>query len=286
MALRALAPVPAGCLARMALRTAAPAKRGLASSSSRPKTQLCRRPAVAAAAAAAACGGSRASRPFRRPAATAARCADSNGEAGGATALFHFLRQNHRSWARRAPELPPELAKDLRAHLDRLTAKDLGLSPADVANIPGRSGIGYTEVHNGRDLTLCVFMLQAGRSLPLHDHPGMHVFGKLLFGKMRALSLDLDEGQAGLARLHSEEVHTGPTTYSLGPNDGNLHELEALENCAFFDVLTPPYDPWAGRDCSYFQKQPAEAPGRFFLRPVRMFVDMAFMPYRGPPCGL
>ena len=39
-------------------------------------------------------------------------------------------------------------------------------------------------------------------------------------------------------------------TYWLGPEAGNVHYLEALEDCCFFDVVSPPYSPQEGRDCT------------------------------------
>lgn len=36
------------------------------------------------------------------------------------------------------------------------------------------------------------------------------------------------------------------------PEEGNLHEFTALESCAIFDVLLPPYNPQDGRHCQYY----------------------------------
>jgi hypothetical protein len=35
------------------------------------------------------------------------------------------------------------------------------------------------------DFTLGIFTIPAGRSIPLHDHPGMTVISRLLFGSLR-----------------------------------------------------------------------------------------------------
>merc|ERR1719367_600064 len=135
-------------------------------------------------------------------------------------------------------ELPPALAAAVRSHLDQIHGHDLAVSPRDVAAL--HADIGYQEVYSGPDLTLCIFLLRAGARLPLHDHPGMHVYGRLLFGRMRVQSFDFDApSQSPRARfsatLHSDAVlGPTPTTYQLGPQEGNLHELEALEDSAFF----------------------------------------------------
>jgi len=89
--------------------------------------------------------------------------------------------------------------------------------------------------------------------MPLHDHPGMHVYGRLLFGRLAVRNYDPQENQTGdirKARLQKAEcLGPEPTTYSLGPDDGNLHEMCAGEDCAFLDIITPPYDPEQDRDC-------------------------------------
>lgn len=135
-----------------------------------------------------------------------------------------------------------------------LSPSDLGISREDCAMITNRSGIGYQEVYSGPDMTLCIFLLRAGACIPLHDHPEMHVCSRLLFGRLRVVSFDFE---GSLARFHSDKVvGPDPVTYSLGPHDGNLHELEALDDCAFFDVLTPPYGD--GRDCNFYRRGPAQ----------------------------
>merc|ERR1712232_741163 len=68
---------------------------------------------------------------------------------------------------------------------------DLGVDPSDVTRM--RAKVCYQEVYAGPSMTMCVFLLRAGGVIPLHDHPGMHVFGRLLFGRMRSISLDLEE---------------------------------------------------------------------------------------------
>lgn len=108
-------------------------------------------------------------------------------------------------------------------------------------------------------MTVCIFLLRAGAWIPLHDHPGMNVFGRLLFGRMRVTSFDLlhpARGQDGAApaRCRGDKIMgPEPVTYGLGPEEGNLHELQAIEHCAFFDILSPPYDPHSGRDCTYYR---------------------------------
>jgi hypothetical protein len=55
------------------------------------------------------------------------------------------------------------------------------------------------------------------------------------------------------------------------PAGGNIHSFTALSPCAVLDVLTPPYAPAAGRDCTYYREvfPPAllDAAGRPLMLP-------------------
>lgn len=217
-------------------------------------------------------------------------------------ALFQLLKQERRVLESCAPGQPPEgLANALRARLDEVQAEDLGVGRESASLITNTSGVGYQEVYSGPEMTVCIFLLRAGGRMPLHDHPEMHVFGRLLFGRLRVVSLDLEpagggfgpgggappRGQPGTlwATLYSDTV-LGPTpvTYSLSPTEGNLHEMEALEDCAFLDIVTPPYDPHAGRDCTWYKRASEPDPsGRLALAPAwpRDF-STELQDYRGP----
>ncbi|CAE6929013.1 unnamed protein product [Symbiodinium sp. CCMP2592] len=147
------------------------------------------------------------------------------------------------------------------------------------------SGVAYQEIYAGADMTICIFLLRAGAQIPAHDHPGMHVFGRLLFGRMRVRSYDfIDGGESGVggsdeprrAHYYGEEVlGPAPVTYGLGPEEGNIHQIEAVDDCAFFDILTPPYNPCGGRNCNYFEvsvdshrSDSRSAGSGYFLKPV------------------
>jgi cysteamine dioxygenase len=41
-------------------------------------------------------------------------------------------------------------------------------------------------------------------------------------------------------------------TFCLRPNFANVHSFEAVGDCAVLDLLMPPYNDDAGRDCHYF----------------------------------
>jgi len=179
-------------------------------------------------------------------------------EPRGASAkrLFEFLRCSKVRLGTEPAELPQGFATELCECLEHVCAEDVGVGWSTIAELPSEAGVGYSGVHCGRELTVCVFVMRKGSKIPLHDHPGMWVFGRLLLGKLRVRSFDPD-GQLRTAPLPAQlradlVLGPSPTTFSLGPEEGNLHELEAVEDCAFLDVLTPSYDPQHERDCTYF----------------------------------
>jgi cysteamine dioxygenase len=235
------------------------------------------------------------------------------------TDLFRLLRRERFNFPNLQLQHPTQpLVETLRAALDRIEAADLCVGADRAERLRGRSGVGYQEIFSGPDMTVCVFILRAGTVIPLHNHPDMHVFGRLLFGRMRVLSYDPDEpdishsngvqsetpgrdppslerqsDDSSLLRfppgsrhasLRSDEVlGPDPVTYGLSPEEGNVHEIHALENCAFFDVLTPPYNIMAGRDCTYFVRQEEDADGRCILVPTPMpHFGTESVAYRGP----
>lgn len=218
-----------------------------------------------------------------------------------AVALFRFLRPLRASLGnlrdQSAQCFPWELGASLQRQLSALRTEDLGIDRLScmAALRDARSmGVGYQEVYSCPEMTVCIFVMRAGASIPMHDHPGMQVFGRLLFGRMKVLSADIDVNSLSpkssecvaprqRAILRGESVlGPAPVTYSLGPRSGNLHELHAIDDCAFLDVITPPYDEHAGRDCSYFRlERCGDSPG-YVLVPTTVDFFVTTLPYRGP----
>ena len=136
-----------------------------------------------------------------------------------------------------------------------------------------------------------VFVFPPNSRIPLHDHPGMCVLSRVLYGDLRRESLDLARDQ--LSEEPPEEKHTSwfPWTRSrlaskrarnpsrrpkgaklayrkrvdrlqapgctmLFPYEGNLHEFVAgPDGAAVLDVLLPPYDHDHHRDCTFYTIQ-------------------------------
>mmetsp|Transcript_35769 Transcript_35769/g.78080 ORF Transcript_35769/g.78080 Transcript_35769/m.78080 type:complete len:247 (+) Transcript_35769:180-920(+) len=182
-----------------------------------------------------------------------------------------------------------EALSEVRAVLDTLTAKDLNMevpqeeprgfgffgirnvlagpsnlfSPsARLTNSSPSPSIKYLHIHECENFTIAVFCLPTSAVIPLHDHPGMVVMSKLLYGSMHIRSFDWQGekpqgvGAQGRARLIHDQVHGGPAEpLTLFPaSGGNIHAFTSISHCAVLDVLAPPYKPNEGRDCQYYSE--------------------------------
>lgn len=128
--------------------------------------------------------------------------------------------------------------------------------------------ITRTTIYKCKNFSVVVFLLPPGATIPLHNHPGMTVFSKLLLGSLRVTSYDWAEadhppvGGGGdrpllrLAKLVLDADLSAPCdALVLFPESGgNMHRFAAATACAVLDVLGPPYS--GDRDCTYYQDLP------------------------------
>ena len=150
-----------------------------------------------------------------------------------------------------AAELAATPPNALAARMARLRWSDFGL---DLGSQLPRRSWASRKLHFDRDCEIGLFFLPCGQRIPLHDHPHIHVWMRVLCGRLRATSFTW-QGPP-LARRSGDAVlgETSPV-WAVLPEHDNLHELEALEDVAFLDVLRPPYID--GRVCTYYQNTPA-----------------------------
>ncbi|KAJ7567150.1 hypothetical protein O6H91_02G133700 [Diphasiastrum complanatum] len=110
-----------------------------------------------------------------------------------------------------------------------------------------------------------IFCLPTSAAIPLHNHPGMTVFSRLLYGSMHVRSYDWvnpfselsgDASTPRLAKLVADHVLTAPCESAVlfPASGGNIHAFTALTPCAVLDVLTPPYSPIDARHCIYYRE--------------------------------
>ncbi|XVE56724.1 hypothetical protein DITRI_Ditri04bG0034000 [Diplodiscus trichospermus] len=134
--------------------------------------------------------------------------------------------------------------------------------------------ITYLDIHECDSFTMCIFCFPTSSVIPLHDHPGMTVFSKALYGSMHVKAYDWVEPacvkesrepgcpqgspQVRLAQLVVDKVLTAPCETSIlyPKSGGNLHCFTAVTPCAVLDVLAPPYREDLGRKCTYYIDYP------------------------------
>ncbi|KAF8684358.1 hypothetical protein HU200_044245 [Digitaria exilis] len=152
------------------------------------------------------------------------------------------------------------------------------------------------------NMQIAVFFLPLRAVMPLHDHPGMRVFSKLLLGSAHVEAYDWVRprvsgwGSARLAeKVLDHDVTEASKTWVLFPDSGgNMHRFVAGEeaHCAFLDVLAPPYSSTEERYCTYYKDIPYK-PCRYDAqrhgRPLAWLVEVAEpdlritnLPYQGP----
>ncbi|KAJ4823573.1 hypothetical protein Tsubulata_029689 [Turnera subulata] len=137
--------------------------------------------------------------------------------------------------------------------------------------------ITYIDIFESDSFTMCIFCFPTSSVIPLHDHPGMTVFSKVLYGSLHVKGYDwvdpacirksLDPGYSSvrLAKMAVDKVLTAPcgTSVLYPKSGGNLHAFTAVTPCAVLDILTPPYREDMGRKCTYYHDYPygTSAPG-------------------------
>ncbi|KAF8726894.1 hypothetical protein HU200_019375 [Digitaria exilis] len=168
---------------------------------------------------------------------------------------------------------PPDAVVRLSGILNGLKPDDVGID----SNVKYFKHVGprcpppvtYLHFYDCPKFSFGIFCLPKSAVIPLHNHPGMTVFSKILFGSMHLKSYDWAKSSpdsndtalessdgARLAKVNTDAVFDASSkTVVLYPeNGGNLHCFTALTPCAVLDVLGPPYNPDDGRDCTYYNE--------------------------------
>uniref|UniRef100_A0AAV1UN04 Cysteine dioxygenase n=1 Tax=Peronospora matthiolae TaxID=2874970 RepID=A0AAV1UN04_9STRA len=143
--------------------------------------------------------------------------------------------------------------------------------------------VHYWKLWESDYIDIGIFFMPPNSTIPLHNHPGMSVVTRVLYGIATVTSYDIlsdaevqmleagsevvyedatfssdavnpEAGSVSWARI-SREGHFGPeSTTWLDPRRFNLHNIQASSDigCAMLDIMVPPYDN-ANRDCHHFK---------------------------------
>jgi cysteamine dioxygenase len=178
-------------------------------------------------------------------------------------------------------------------------SNDSSPSPSDAL----QPTVTYLRLHDEEDFTVGAFVFDRGQAIPLHNHPGMTVAMRCLFGETRITSYDFVDDKARLSTAEairgrgvelevlqaSDEVVSAAdgargATRILYPNKANVHSLFALSACAMLEVQTPPYRVGQGRDCHYFElvhDAAGSVTGNSTLREIAPPPEFVCGPFRG-----
>ncbi|TMW64854.1 hypothetical protein Poli38472_009021 [Pythium oligandrum] len=132
--------------------------------------------------------------------------------------------------------------------------------------------VHYWKLWESDTIDMGIFFMPPNSVIPLHNHPGMSVVTRVLYGSAQVTSYDLVE-QSKLrdvpdtdetrevtadkkitwARVSREGEYVNNSTMWLDPRRFNLHQIQANDSvgCALLDIMIPPYDN-ADRDCHHF----------------------------------
>jgi len=152
--------------------------------------------------------------------------------------------------------------------LEQFTAKDVSVheSMMFVRKPPTvrRAPVTYIDVFDHALFTVGVFILHPNAVIPLHDHPGMLGFIKVLCGEIKLTSYTklkkLSTSDHLVVCEESQILNSLSPPTILTPHERNFHQLEFAKGeseehqyAAFLDILSPPYNSFSGKpECNYY----------------------------------
>eukprot|EP00889_Picochlorum_renovo_P008146 jgi/Picre1/35176/NNA_002638.t1 len=139
----------------------------------------------------------------------------------------------------------PHVLAELRDAMKDVTLEELGIEHSRP-----RGGMTYLHMYEDEHVSMGIFCLPAQSRIPLHNHPGMSVVSKVLYGKLHVLSFDWAQSPVAerLATSVCDAVvgDVDDPAVLLPESGGNIHQFTALTDCAVLDLLSPPTAPSTG----------------------------------------
>ncbi len=162
--------------------------------------------------------------------------------------------------------------------IDKMSSVDirrLGITGTDAASDPYhfQEKLNRVVIEGNDDYRLVLFFIKKGTIMPLHDHPNMSVYFKLMFGKLRYHQFDKLEDKFKYNDFSNDEYAelletkkkidvvkqrerfvTNEDFLLVRPSEGNMHTFTAEEDSCFFDICLPNYTEDSLRRITYFNE--------------------------------
>lgn len=126
-------------------------------------------------------------------------------------------------------------------HMREITPEQMGvLGPNDPYHFQEK--LNRITISGNEDYRLVLFFIKKGTKMPLHDHPNMSVFFRLMFGKLKYVSFDkldtkfkynefagdeyaemLENKRVIKARKTRQFILKGSQDLIVRPSVGNMH---------------------------------------------------------------
>lgn len=124
-------------------------------------------------------------------------------------------------------------------------------------------------VHERVSCEIVLLSLEAGFSIPLHDHPQRSVVSICVAGEAKVVNYDLRQHPNGPAlTLRSNTTLRPSQGATLTETDGNIHTIAAGRQTQLIDVFCPPMN--KGAACHWYKAEPERRNDPTVLRVTSM----------------
>jgi hypothetical protein len=160
------------------------------------------------------------------------------------------------------PSAYPEF-QQFKDSLNKVSFDDFFIEPEFRTKILSKDEVEYLDVFKNDHIHVMAIFLPPKAVYPIHDHPQMLGFSKILKGQALIIHYDIIDKEmfykkiSGLKFCELLATQVEKTLLrdndidSIYPDKGNLHSIEAVHRTVILDVMFNYYDD-SERHCSFF----------------------------------